>query len=510
MQTPPRSNRWPLYLPALPIVLLAFSPIVVLIILASQEPFDFGARNLRILGNTVALTALTVAGAVAIGVPLALATTSIRLRGSGLALAALVSPLAVPSYIGAFVYFAATGPGGELETLFGIAPPEVRGLFGTAWVMILYTFPFVLLSVRASLRRLDASLVEAGRTLGLSPTQAFLSVILPRIRGGIAAGSLLVALYTLSDFATPAILGVDTFTRAIYVEYNAFGLPQAAWLSLQLLLLVFLVLIFESRAKTVRERHGRPLRWKPIPSLTTGIWTLTAIIWLSAVGLPIAIFVLWLSREGVSGFEFSTVLHSVVPAGLAALCAVLFALPLARAASKGGKTGSWMLRITSFGFGIPGIVMGTALVYVGLRIDWLYQTTGMLVFGFVLRFLPLATGTLREGLDRIETNLLAAARLLGASRAETYRRITLPLLMPAALSGAALVFLEAMRELPLTLLLRPTGNETLTTRLWQVYEAGYFGDAAIPGLLLIFTSFIAMLLFLRSERLLGLAAESEN
>jgi len=501
-------SRWRVYLSAAPIVALAFLPVVVLCVLASGEPLDPGTRNWRIFGNTVALTALTVLGAFLLGVPLAFATTCLRFRGAGIAFGVLAAALAVPSYIGAFAYFAATGPGGELEALLGFAPPEVRGFFGTVWVMVLYTFPFVLLSVRASLRRLDASLVEAARTMGLSPVQAFGRVVLPRIRGGMAAGGLLVALYALSDFATPAILGLDTFTRAIYVEYNAFGLGRAAWFSLQLLGLVLLVLFFESRARTVRERSGRTLRWTPPPALTGAIWLVVSLVWASAVGLPVVLFLVWLAREGAAGFDPATIWNSVLPSGLAAIVAVLCAIPLARAASA-GRIGRWMARLTSFGFGIPGIVMGTALVYVGLRLPFMYQTTAMLVLGYVLRFLPLATGALREGLDRIESNMTHAARSLGASPGEAFRRVSLPLVFPAALSGAALVFLEAMRELPLTLLLRPTGAETLTTRLWQVYEAGYFGEAAVPGLLLILASSLAMLIFLRSERMLGLAAESE-
>ena len=324
----------------------------------------------------------------------------------------------------------------------------------------------------------------------------------------MAAGALLVALYTLSDFATPSILGLDTFTRAIYVEYNAFGLARAAWYSLQLLGLVAMVIFFESRARTVRERAGRTLRWKPSKTFMAVLWPVVILIWLSAVGLPVILFLVWLQREGVSGFDPASFRYSVVASVLAAICAVVCAVPLARAASV-GRIGRWMVRLTSLGFGIPGIVMGTALVYVGLRIPFMYQTTAMLVVGYVLRFLPLATGSLREGMDRIEGNMTHAARSLGATQGEAFRRVSLPLLLPAALSGAALVFLEAMRELPLTLLLRPTGAETLTTRLWQVYEAGYFGEAAVPGLLLILASSLAMLLFLRSERLLGLVAESE-
>lgn len=509
MSLDPSQNRLRVLIPAALITAISFVPVLVLIVLASEEPLNLGVRNWRIFVNTTLLSGLTVLGALLLGVPLAFATTCLRLRGAGLAFAALAAPLAVPSYIGAFTYFAATGRGGELDVLIGFSPPEVRGLWGTVWVMTLYTFPFVLISVRASLRRLDSSLVDAARTMGLSPTSAFFRVILPRIRGGLAAGALLVALYTLSDFATPSILGLDTFTRAIYVEYNAFGLGRAAWYSLQLLGLVVLVLFFEARARTERERSGRTLRWTPNTALAVGTWLSVGALWFASVGLPVVLCLIWLAREGATGFDSITIWHSIVPAALAAIVAVLCALPLAQAASA-GRAGRWMARLTSFGFGVPGIVMGTALVYVGLQLPWIYQTTAMLVLGYVLRFLPLATGALREGFGRIESNLTHAARSLGASPGETLRRVSLPLALPAILSGAALVFLEAMRELPLTLLLRPTGTETLTTRLWQVYEAGYFGEAAVPALLLILVSSIAMLIFLRSERLLGLAAESET
>ncbi len=492
------------YTVAVPVVILAVVPIFVLVLLAADTPFSFGSRNGQILANTVALTGLTVAGTLLLGVPLAFVTTCLSFRGSGFAFMSLVAPLAVPSYLGGFVYFAASGVGGEFAEIFGLALPEVRGLAGTALVMVLYTLPFVVLTMRSSLRRLDASLFEAGRTMGLSPTGAFFRILLPRTRGGMAAGASLVALYTLSDFATPAILGLDTFTRAIYVEYNAFGLGRAALYSLQLLGLVVLVLALESRFRPARERSGRPLRWVPGPAVTTGVLAAVGAVWLAAVGAPVLLFLVWLTREGTGGFDPVTIWNSFLPASLAAVFAVLAAFPVALAASA-GRAGRWMARMTSFGFGLPGIVMGTALVYVSLQLPWIYQTIAMLVLGYVLRFLPLASGALGEGIGRIEPHVILAARSLGASPAEAFRRVTFPLLLPAVLSGAAMVFLEAMRELPLTLLLRPSGTETLTTRLWQVYEAGYFGEAAIPGLLLILVSSFAMLFFLRSERLLGIA-----
>jgi len=145
--------------------------------------------------------------------------------------------------------------------------------------------------------------------------------------------------------------------------------------------------------------------------------------------------------------------------------------------------------------------MGTALVYLGLQVTVLYQTLFLLVMAYILRFLPLAVGAVRSTAARLDAHLVQSARLFGASRFEAFRRVSLPLTVRGMAAGAALVvFLEAMRELPATLLLRPTGFETLATQLWQVYEAGYFGRAAVPGLLLVLISGIGLVLMLSGER----------
>jgi iron(III) transport system permease protein len=184
---------------------------------------------------------------------------------------------------------------------------------------------------------------------------------------------------------------------------------------------------------------------------------------------------------------------------LAALVAVILAVPVAYAAIA-GRAGRLMERITYLGFGVPGIVMGTALVYVGLQLPLLYQTLALLVLAYVLRFVPLAVGSVRSTAERLDNSLIYAARTLGATHREAFRRVTLPLTLRGIVAGAALVFLEAMRELPATLMLRPTGFETLSTYLWRVYEAGYFGRAAIPGLLLVLISGIALAFMLSGER----------
>lgn len=503
-------NRWPGSYPfALVIALLAVSPVLVLFSLLGDSPAWFLAGNLRLLANTLLLVLLSVLGAFLLGVPLAVLTAYVRLPLPRLWLALLAAPLALPSYIGAFTFYAAFGPGGELENLTGLATPSARGLFGAALVMTLYTYPFVLLTTRAALLSQDASQINAARTLGLDVPRSLWRIALPRAAPGMAAGCLLAALYALSDFGTPAIMGLDTFTRAIYVEYNAFGLEQAAMLSLQLLAIVGLVLYLESRIAAAPERPGRalaiwPRSWQSVLCLLAA-----APVPLLAIALPLAVFSVWLLRDGGGGFEFALAWNSALASLLAACAAVALALPVAFAA-LGGRFGRLLERTTYLGFGVPGIVMGTALVYVGLQAPFLYQTLGLLVFAYVLRFLPLAVGAVRSAAGQLDASLANAARLLGAGPWELWRRVSLPLTFRGMVAGAALVFLEAMRELPATLLLAPTGFETLATYLWRVYEAGYFGRAAIPGLMLVLMSGLGLALMLSGERRSALGAVGER
>ena len=493
-------KHWPgSYLPALLIAGLALLPILVLFDLAWGPEPVFQARQWHVLTSTLALMGLTVLGAVLIGVPLALLTALVRLPWAPLWLIMLAAPLAMPSYLGAFAFFAAFGPGGEIERTLGIATPRAEGLLGASLVMALYTYPFVLLTTRAALRSQDGSLIHAARSLGLSLWGCVWRVVLPRAAAGIAAGALLAGLYALSDFGTPAIMNVDTFTRMIFVEYNAFGLSQAAVLSLQLLLLVGLILFLESRVRATEERAGRnlvlwPRPWQ-VPLALLGVLP----VFVLAILLPLGIFLLWLLRDGAGDFDYQLAWNSTYVSLLAAGVAVLAALPMAYAALA-GRVGRLAERISYLGFGVPGIVMGTALVHLGLKLPWLYQTTAVLVLAYVLRFLPLAVGAIRTSVAALEGSMERAARVLGAGPAETFRRVNLPLTLRGVIAGGALVFLEVMRELPATLLLAPIGFETLATYMWRVYEAGYFGQAAVPGLLLILMSGLGLALIFFGER----------
>ncbi|MEM1190758.1 MAG: iron ABC transporter permease [Pseudomonadota bacterium] len=483
---------------ALGVATLAAAPLLVLVFLADDYAAVLSAANFSYLLNTLLLAALTAAGAVAIGVPLALATAYLRLPLQTLWLVLLASPLAIPSYLGAFTIYAAFGPGGELAELTGLQTPSIQGLSGAAGIMTLYTYPFVLLTTRAALLAQDASQIQAARTLGLSLPASLWRISLPRARASIGAGALLAALYAVSDFGTPAIMNFDSFTRMIYVEYNAFGLSQAALLSLQLMVLVGLILYAEGFLATPRERPGEGLTIRlSRPQLLALLFAVAPIVFLAIV-LPLGVLSLWLMREGFASFDPQIAWNSASASLAAAGLGTVAAIPVALVARR-GRLGRTLERLCYFGFGIPGIVMGTALVYLGLQLPMLYQTLAVLILAYVMRFLPLAAGTIRAALDKLDGGLVNAARVMGASPGEAFRRVTLPLSTRGMLAGAALLFLEAMRELPATLLLAPTGFETLATYLWRVYEAGYFGRAAVPALLLIVLSAAGLALVLAGE-----------
>jgi len=493
------------------------SPLLWLFVRAGEVGLDrslsLAVATSDVLVTSVALAACVTAGSLLLGVPLAFLTarTDLPFRRGFTVLLAL--PLVVPSYIGAFAFHSATGTGGVLSTALGVEVPEVRGFVGTVFVLTLYVYPYVFLTTRATLLAQDATLVEAARTLGEDRWGAFRRVTLPRLLPGVAAGALLVALYTLSDFGTPAILGSEVFTREIFVEYNTFGRDRAALLSLQLLAVTAVVIAIESRVGTADASAYASKQGQDGSDLPLGRWKLPATLGALAVAgvalvAPVGILSLWLVRGGpgyaAGGFAFEWIyaFNSVAVAAATAAVAGLAALPVGYLAVRdGGPLARLFERATYVGFAVPGVVLGLALVYFGTRFaPALYQTIPLLIFAYVVRFLPQAVGTTRSSVLQVDAALVEAARTLGEPPVRAFRRVTLPLVAPGVAAGAALVFLTTMKELPATLLLRPTEFESLVTYIWTVEEAGYYGRAALPALLLVAVSAVSMLAILARER----------
>lgn len=468
--------------------------------------------TVEILTNSLLLMVLVTVFSVLLGVPLAYLTVRTDLPFRRFWSVVVALPLVIPSYIGAFAFVSAFGPQGEFHTL--LAPlgierlPEIYGLPGATLVITLYTYPYVYLTTRAALLSFDTSLVDAARTLNHGRWAAFRRVTLPHIRPAIAAGGLLTALYAVSDFGTPSIMRLSVFTREIYVEYNSFGQDYAALLSLQLLAVVALVLTLEwwvRSGETVHSDLGKRSGEAVVP-LGAWRWPATVLPALVAgLGLcvPIGILLLWLVRADAPtrpsmAFEWSYAVNSVSVSAAAAVVAALAALPVAYFAARHDSPLSTVFeRATYVGFAVPGVVLGLALVYFGTGYaPAIYQTIPLLVFAYVVRFMPQAVGSIRTTTLQVDPGLVEAARTLGTRPVGAFRRVTLPMIRPGLIAGIALVFLTTMKELAVTLILRPTGFETLVTQIWRAQEAAYFQHAAVPALLLVGVSGLSMVVLL--------------
>lgn len=450
-------------------------------------------RTLELAGRSFLLALCVSASASVLAVSLAWLTTRSDLPARRLWTVLTVLPFVVPSYIGAYLFVSALGPGGLL-----LQTGWIYG-FGGAWlVLTLFTYPLVLLPVRAAMRRLDPSLEEAARGMGRSPRQVFTGVVLPQLTPAIGAGALLAALYALSDFGAVSILRFDSFTRVIYQSYKAsFDRSGAAALAGVLVLASLVLAVAESR---VRARRGvaraTPGTQRPPQRVALGRWRAPALLYCGgvvtvALVIPVAMLLVWSARAVAGDPDWQRIVDaaggSLLTAALAALAALAVALPISLVTARHRGRAARLIEILApSGYVLPGIVVSLALVFVGTRlVPFAYQTLGIVIFALVVHFLPVALGPIRTALLQIPPSLEEAGRSAGRGPIAVWATITAPLARTGTLAGGALVFLTAIKELPTIILLAPTGFETLATRIWQTSNASAFEPAAIPALALL-------------------------
>ncbi len=510
-----------LVLPGLMVAGAMLLPLVYLLIRALGVDAEawtqlLRARLLGVLSRSMLLAVSVTLSANALAIPLAWLTTRSDLPGRRFWVIVTALPLVIPSYVGAFTLVAALGPRGILQQVLakplGIERlPEIYG-FGGAWLALtLFAYPYVLLSVRAALLGLDPALEEAARSLGDTPFAVFRRVTLPQLRPALASGSLLVALYVLSDFGAVSVLRYTTFTRAIYVQYTAsFDRHLAALLALVLVALTLALLTMEGRMRGRARLYYRPAARRRIRLARLGAWRWPALVFcgllmLLALGIPLGVIVYWLVRGLQAGESvrlwIGPAWRSMLASGLAALLALLGALPVALLVTRFPGRFSRFVEQTSFiGYALPGIVVALALVFFGANFaSLLYQTLALLVFAYVVRFMPQAVGAVRTVVAQLSPRIEEAARGLGAGVPRVLFTIVIPLVRPGLLAGAALVFLTSMKELPATLLLAPTGYDTLATRVWSATQEMFYARAAAPALLLVAVSALSLGLVLGRE-----------
>lgn len=518
------------------IALLLGLPVIALLFSAFSAEGDLFRHLadtvlLDYLGNTLGLVVGVVLLSLLFGVPTAWLVAMCQVPGRRALQWALMLPMAMPSYIVAYVYTDLLDYSGPLQaglrTLFGWNSPAdywfpaIRSLGGAAWVLALVLFPYVYLLTRASFLEQSVSLIHSSRLLGCTPWQSFRRLSLPLARPAIMVAVSLVAMETLADFATVHFFAINTLTTAVYDTWLGYGsLATAAKLSCLMLLAVVLLIALERRSRSRQQvfqksmGHEQPLRY-PLKGMSRALaafwcWGLV----LAGFGLPFVI----LLDYGVRYFELSWTPEFVRFAGnslaisaLTALLAMGIALLLGFFRRLDGGIKSLLpLRIAAMGYAMPGTVLAIGVLVPLTALDfaindlaeWLgRQGPGLLltgtitaiVFGYLVRFVAIAIGSVESSMGKISPSLDMAARSLGQGDGGMLRRVHLPLVRRGLFAGAMLVFIESMKELPAALLLRPFNFDTLATHVYQFVSDEMLERGALGAIVIVLVGLLPLI-----------------
>ena len=514
------AGRWYLLLPAVVVSVGVVLPLVYLLVRAFEAEganlveIVFRPKNLRLLGNTALLVVSVVAVDTLLAVPLAWLTSRTPIKGRRFFTLLGVLPLAIPSYVMAYVLLSLGGDYGAFAHLFGTSIPQLSGYWGALIALSLYTFPYLFLNLRAALFSVDPALEESARSLGYRPWGVFYRVVIPQLRPAFTAGGLLVGLHVLGDFGVVSLMRYETFSYALYVQYEAsFDRVYVAWLALMLLILAGGLLYTEARLlRGLRlDRAGGSVSHKgsdiqPLLGIWRGVaYLFLAILALISVVVPIVTVSLWMVKGmNISLMKdlFNALLSSLLASVPAAVLSACFALPLAYMGVRYPSPFSRLMeRVAYIGYAIPPLAYALSLIFFVLgAISGFYQTIWVLIYAYTLHFLAEAIGPVRSALYHASPRLEEAARGLGYSALTAFFKATFPLLVRGLTVSVALVFLAVMKELPITFLLSPPGYETLATNVWGYTEEAMFAEAAPYALVLLLFSALFVWVLLIQER----------
>jgi iron(III) transport system permease protein len=499
----------------LSMALLVISPVITLVLLAIQGDAEIWPHLARyVLPQASRDTALLLAGVALVSGTLGVATAWLCAQyefiGRNTLSWALALPLAAPGYLVAYVY-------ADLFSAFGPLPaflprPDIRSLPGAVFVLGITLYPYCYLAARAMFASQSACAIEVARTLGAGPWRLFFNVGLPLARPAVAAGLALVLLETLNDIGASEYLGVRTLTVSIYATWlNRGSLPGAAQIACALLLLVVLALWLENWSRShqryaLSARRARVMTRQKLP----GAYGIMACLFCAlpvflGAGVPLGLLVTECLRHGdsviVAGV-LPALVTTLVLAGSAALLVIAAGAVIALAMRAGQPGMAVASRLAGLGYALPGSVLALGLLAPLAGIDNLIAQAAREMFGlrpglvligsgaaiviaYVIRFLAIGISGAQSGLARVPIRVDEAARLLGSDMGELTRKVHWPLLRPAIAASALLVFVDAMKELPATLLLRPLNTETLATLVYGHASRGSYEEGAAAALLIV-------------------------
>lgn len=483
--------------------------------------------------NSAVLVALVAVGTTVVGVACAWVVANCEFPGRRVFEWALALPLAMPAYVIAYAYTDALQFAGPVQSglreLFGWAAgdywfPEIRSLPGAAAMFVAVLYPYVYLLARVAFLDQSPSLAEAGRTLGLPPWRAFFRVSLPLARPAVAAGAALACMETLADFGTVSYFGVQTFTTGIFRAWLSMGEPvAAAKLSMILLAFVVVLLAAERMARRRARFHDVPSsRRRSRMELSGGVRVAALATCIVPLALGFAIPAAILAKlalqggDGQFGARFATLAaNSFLVATITAAIAVALAVVMAYGAriSRSPVAGA-MNRVASLGYAVPGAVIAVGVLIPAARLDNLLADaldalwgvsvglvlTGSLValvYAYLIRFLAVALQTVEAGLARITPSMEDAARSLGLGPAETLARVHLPMMRTSLVTAALLVFVDVMKELPATFVMRPFNFDTLAVQAYNLASDERLAEASTASLAIVAVGLVPLIVAAR-------------
>lgn len=472
------------------------------------------------------------------GVATAWLVTVCRFPGRSLLSFALLLPLALPTYVSAFAYIEALGFTGPVQTgireLFGYTSireywfPDYRTSTGAIFVMSAVLYPYVYLTTRASFAMQTESAFDASRTLGVGPFQLFFRVALPMARPAIIVGVALALMETANDIGAVEFFGVRTLTTTIYdVWLNRSSLATASQIACLFLSLIILLLWLERHARQAQrlfQSCGKTTSFKPFQ--LRGLRAFAAIIVCALpvlIGFIVPVIVLAesaIAYVAIDGFAalLTPMANSLFLAIVATVVLIMIGCFFAYLTnSLPTPLCDLLVRLTTLGYAVPGVILAVGILIPLATFDNAFDsfmrgtfdiktglllsgTTFALIYAYCIRFLPMAYGACDNGFQRLTPNFGFAGRTLGRSQIAVLYEVYFPLLRPAIITGAILVFVDCMKELPATLLLRPFNYETLSTRIYEAASLELFEEGALPSLAIIVVGLLPVLLLSMQDR----------
>lgn len=498
---------------AIPIIFTLFSALTVDMELWRRL---YDTRLRVILPNTIKLLISVGAFTLLIGVTTAWIVTRYDFRGKRIWEWILILPLAVPGYVLAYAYASIMAPGGLAQNIWGsifgdvLKMPSLYSFWGVSLILSLANYPYIYLLTRASFLNQNVKYHEAARVMGVPKYKRLWSINIRMAYPGIIAGLALALMEVMADFGTVALLRYPTFTEAIYRQMTArFDPSGATALAFVLVAITFLLLnleryfrgkrSFEQTKGSFRSQLPKKLNFRGTIAVTAIILLILGFAFFVPVAVLINMAMTAIAKGGLDSRFIKFTLNTVFVSALGATTASIFAVPAAYLHARQPNTLSrTVYYMSSLGYSLPGPVIAVGiLLTVAVLFNWLYGSILLLIMAYVVRFMPIALQSQDSSISMVSKSMEDASRTLGAGTWKTFKNILLPLIKRGILAGWVVVFVDCMKELPATMMLRPLAFDTLAARVWVEASESLWEMAALPALLIVLAGLIPLMIIIK-------------